>query len=127
MTVLVGYLPTREGEAAVEAGLREAALRGQRVVIVNSPRRGAPVDSHDAAAALVARAQEAGVEAQVLQPLHEDDLPQTLERLVAETAASLVVIGIRHRSPVGKLILGSDAQRILLDSSVPVLAVKAAR
>ncbi|QSE85196.1 hypothetical protein JWS14_15660 [Rhodococcus koreensis] len=31
---------------------------------------------------------------------------------------------IRHRSPLGKLLLGSIEQRILLDSPAPVLAVE---
>ncbi|MEV0622721.1 universal stress protein [Nonomuraea sp. NPDC050404] len=130
MTILVGYLPTPEGEAAVDAGLREGALRGERVIIVNSPRRGAPVDEHkidDAAgSALLRRAREAGVDAELRQPLHDDDLPETFERLVAETGATLIVIGLRHRSLVGKFIMGSEAQRILMESTVPVLTVKTA-
>jgi nucleotide-binding universal stress UspA family protein len=129
MTILVGYLPTPEGEAAVDAGLREGAMRGERVIIVNSPRRGAPIDEHkidDAAGAeLLKRARDAGVDAELRQPLHDDDLPGTFERLAAETDATLIVIGLRHRSLVGKFIMGSEAQRILMESSIPVLTVKA--
>jgi nucleotide-binding universal stress UspA family protein len=131
MTILVGYVPTPEGEAAVDAGLREGALRGERVIIVNSPRRGAAVDEHkidDAAGAeLLRRAREAGVDAEVRQPLHEDDLPETFEELVKESGGTLIVIGLRHRSLVGKFIMGSEAQRILMEASVPVLTVKAAQ
>ncbi|MFC0457684.1 universal stress protein [Arthrobacter liuii] len=39
--------------------------------------------------------------------------------------ASLIVIGLRHRTQVGKFILGSHAQQILMRADRPVLAVKA--
>ena len=52
------------------------------------------------------------------------DVAETLIGTAEETEATLIVIGLRRRSPVGKLILGANAQRILLDSPCPVLAVK---
>lgn len=128
MTILIGYVPTPVGEAALEAGLVEAAARGDDVVIVNSPRRGATVDAdlvdEAAAAKLLARATEAGVSARVDHTAHGADVVETFDDLVASTGARLIVIGLRRRSPVGKALMGSDAQRILLDAGVPVLAVK---
>lgn len=130
MTILVGYLPTPQGEAALDAAIAEAALRDTDLVVVNSPRRGATVDADlvgdDASTVLVERASARGVTARVDHALHED-LADTLHSLVQETGADLVVIGLRHRSPVGKLLMGSDAQKILLSAEVPVLAVKAPR
>lgn len=130
MTIVIGYVPTPEGEAALREGLAEAAAHGDEAVILNSPRRGSTVDADlvdDAAGAdLVAKASAQGVTARIEQPQHGSDIVETFESLVRSTGARLIVIGLRRRSPVGKLVLGSDAQRILLDASVPVLAVKPA-
>ena len=46
-------------------------------------------------------------------------------KVVRETDAALLVIGIRHRSAVGKMFMGSTAQTLILDCPCPVLAVKA--
>jgi nucleotide-binding universal stress UspA family protein len=53
------------------------------------------------------------------------EAPDDLLQVADETGAELIVIGLRKRTPVGKLIMGSNAQRILLEARCPVLAVKA--
>ncbi len=128
MTVLVGYVPTPEGEAAFDAALAEAERRREPLLLLNSPRRGAPVSADVApesvVQAMTARAQAAGVDLQVRQEAHDGEISDEVLRVAQETDASVIVIGLRKRSPVGKLLMGSSAQRILLDADRPVLAVK---
>lgn len=52
------------------------------------------------------------------------DIAEQLHTTADESGADLIVSGLRRR-PVGKLILGSAASRILLTVSAPVLAVRA--
>ena len=128
MTVLVGYLPTPEGEAAFTAALDEARRRSERLVLLNSPKSGAPVSADVAPDAAVqemsSRAAAASVELEVRQSAHSGEVAEEVLRVAEETDASVIVIGLRKRSPVGKLLMGSSAQRILLDADRPVLAVK---
>jgi nucleotide-binding universal stress UspA family protein len=128
VTVLVGFVPTPEGEAAFTAGLEEARRRGEDLLVLNSPRGGAPVSADVAPPELVqqlsTQAETVGVALQVVQTPHSGDLADTVLGAAEEHDASVVVIGLRRRSPVGKLLLGSSAQRILLDADRPVLAVK---
>ncbi|MGW6172424.1 universal stress protein [Arthrobacter sp. NPDC055138] len=130
MSILVGYVPTPVGEAAVAAGIAEAKLRNEELLIVNSTREGALVDKTVASESDILRlktaADAAGVIAEVLRPTHRDDLAEEILELAREREVSLIVIGLRQRSQVGKFIMGSHAQRILLQADRPVLAVKAA-
>ncbi|MEV0152231.1 universal stress protein [Micromonospora sp. NPDC050686] len=128
MTVLVAYIPTPEGNAAFTAGVEEAGRRRERLLVLNTPREGALVSadvaSEAAVAALVERAEAAGVDVEIRQDAHAGDLAEEVVRVAEAVDASVIVIGLRRRSPVGKLIMGSSAQRILLDADRPVLAVK---
>jgi nucleotide-binding universal stress UspA family protein len=128
MTVMVGYLPTVEGEAAFAAALDEALRRSEPLLLINSPRGGAPVSADAAApedlAALAVRGSEAGVSLEIRQPSHTGELSEALLTAADEADASVIVIGLRRRSPVGKLFLGSAAQQILLNATRPVLTVK---
>ena len=127
--VVVGYVPSPEGRAALERGAAEARLRGARLVVVNASRGDALVDPRYLGAAAVADLETElaglGLEAELRQLSVGDDVAEDLDRVAEEVGAELVVIGLRRRSPVGKLILGSAASRILLTVGRPVLAVKA--
>lgn len=129
MTVIVGFLPTPEGRAALDAAMAEARRRAARLLIVNASRGDALVDknipSKDELAQIESRLQASGISYALHQESHVDDLVDTLLGLVEDPYDDLIVIGLRPRSPVGKLFLGSNSQRILLGSPAPVLAVKA--
>jgi nucleotide-binding universal stress UspA family protein len=128
MKILVGYVPTPEGEAALTAAAAEAELRGASVVLVNTSRGDAYVDQRYANQAELdaaeARLRASGVEVVIRHGVGGGDVAGELLRVAAEEQVELIVLGLRRRTPVGKLILGSTAQRILLESPVPVLSVK---
>lgn len=128
MKILVGYVPTPEGEAALEAAGKEAVLRGATILLLNTSRGDAYVDARYAnaeeLAAAEARLRDQGVEVTVQQAVGSGDVAGELLKAAAEEEVVLIVLGLRRRSPVGKLILGSTAQRVLLEAPVPVLAVK---
>jgi len=129
VTVVVAYLPTPAGEAAFTAGLAESERRNEPLVLVNSPHTGAPISNtladEPTLARLRERATEHNVELDVRLDGHTDDLVDKLLSIADEVDASVIVIGLRHRTAVGKLLMGSNAQRILLHTVRPVLAVKA--
>jgi nucleotide-binding universal stress UspA family protein len=130
--IVVGYVPKPEGEAALRLAAEEAKLRGASLVVVNSHRGGRELDGRESSSAeahldqVRAQLTEAGIEHEVRSLVRGADPADDLVAVAAEVAADLIIIGLRRRSPVGKLILGSNAQRILLDAPCPVLAVKAA-
>ena len=130
MTVLIGYVPTPIGEAALEAGSPRPPHRNEDAVILNSPRRGSTVDGHlvddQAGADLVERARRRASPPASTTPTTARTSWTRSRPSSSAPAASVVVIGIRRRTPVGKLVMGSDAQRLLLELDVPVLAVKPA-
>ena len=131
MAIVVGYVSSPEGRAALRRGVEEARLRGVKLVVISSNKGGRELDLDEARRseaeleAIRAEVQAEGVEPDVRQMVRGLEPAEDLINVATEVNADFIVIGLRRRSPVGKLILGSNAQRILLDAPCPVLAVKA--
>lgn len=125
--IVVGWTPDQFGEVALHRGVEEARLRAGRVVVVNATRGDALVDDRFAddeqLVRLTAELAASGVEVDVRRSMGADVGDQVLA-VAQDVSADLVVIGLRRRSPVGKLLMGSVAQRILLGADCAVLAVK---
>jgi len=127
--VVVGYVPKPEGEAALLRAVEEARERGLSLVIVSSQREDETNEEWirkteaDLAAARE-RLDRTGIAYEIRHTVAGVGAADDLVEIAEETDADLLVIGVRRRSPVGKLILGTQAQRILLDAPCPVLVVK---
>jgi nucleotide-binding universal stress UspA family protein len=119
MSIVVGYVATPEGRAALRRAAEEAKLRGVTLVVINSNRGGrdlGPEENlrHEQQLADVRKQlDEANVSSEVRQLVRGLDPSEDLIAVAEEISAEMIVIGLRKRTPVGKLILGSNAQRIL--------------
>lgn len=125
--IVIGYTADRFGRAALEHGIAEARLRGTSLLVINSTSGEAYVDpafAHEDEVHDVERhLGECGVGYELVQPVGVDTARELLTAMERDDA-ELLVIGVRHRSPVGKLLLGSVSQQVLLECPKPVLAVK---
>ena len=127
MTVLVAYNESPQGEAAFAAAVEEAARRETSLtVLVLTPQPDdAPVPSH-----LVHLLQTvAGADDSVEVAFRSDriDVADAILDHAETVEAEIIVMGSRKRTPVGKFLLGSTTQRVLLDAAVPVLVIRATR
>jgi nucleotide-binding universal stress UspA family protein len=131
MAIVVGYVPTPEGRAALRRGAEEARLRGTRLIVINSNRGGREMTSGDSVrheadlADVRAQLERDAIDHEVRQMVRGLEPAEDIIAVAEEVGADFIVIGLRRRTAVGKLILGSNAQRVLLEATCPVLAVKA--
>jgi len=117
MSICVAVTDSNEGQAALEAAAREAAQLNAPLLAVNLT--GSDLD-------ISAFAGEQPYEVVVpSSPSGLDEVEQVLKVIEDHPEVTRLVVGVRRRSAIGKAVLGSIPQRLILDAEVPVLSVKA--
>lgn len=129
MTILVAYAPRPEGNAALQKGIELAKQQQVKLLVVNASPGGHDEDAAMADASDIERIENllesSGVDGEVKQFVRGNDAVTEIEALISSRNIDLVIIGLRKRTAVGKLLLGSVAHDILMSVPCPVLAVKA--
>jgi len=130
MPVVTGFRHGRASRVALDRAIEEARQRQLRLIVVHSMRG----DEREELERVVAARHEfealeqeltrRGVDHELVEYARGNTPAVDIIETARERRAQLIVIGIRRRSAVGKLVLGSTAQEVLLAADCPVLAVK---
>jgi nucleotide-binding universal stress UspA family protein len=130
MKILIGYDGTNVAKEALNLAKIHAKSFGAAVDIVTSMEKGTESEREDIEQA------ERGLEwARSL--FEEDEIKcnthllirglapgEDLVQFAKENQSDEIVVGVKRRSKVGKLLMGSTAQYIILQASCPVVCVK---
>ena len=129
MTILVAYAPRPEGRAALDKGIEIAKRRQETLLVVNAGPGGQQEDASLAPGFEAEKLEEylatLEINAEFKQFVRGKSAVDEINDLVESRDISVLVIGLRKRTAVGKLLLGSVAQELLMTVSCPVLCVKA--
>jgi nucleotide-binding universal stress UspA family protein len=130
MTVALAHQVSPTGRIALTLAATEARYRGTALAVLHVTESALDADTTDAYRAGIADEIERalGPDTDLDWDLHLRssglDVGEQLVELTDKVGAELLVIGARRRSPVGKALLGSVTQTIILEANVPVLVVK---
>ncbi len=113
MSVCVAVTDNKEGHAAFAAAIEEAAHLGVPLLVVNLTAAQLDTSNDEVSIELVVPGGTADL----------DEVEQVLKVLDDRPEITRLVVGVRKRSPVGKALLGSIPQRLILEANVPVLSV----
>ena len=124
--ILLAYVPSATSEAAFAFAVEEAELRGASLLVLASERAPDPRKARGVTdqRPLQERLEETGLGFELRTVPKRDDPADDILDAVEHDDVDLVILGIRKRTPIGKILLGSTSQRVAIEAPVPVVMVK---
>ncbi len=130
MKILVGYDGTNSAKEALSLAKSHARAFGASIEVVTSMQKGTESERNNIEQA------ERGLE-YAKSLFEEADIPcnthllirglsagEDLVEFANENQIDEIVVGVKRRSKVGKLLMGSTAQFVILQANCPVVSVK---
>ena len=124
--ILLAYVPSATSEAAFDFAVEEAERRDASLLVLASERAPDPRKARGVTdqRPLQERLEETGLGFELRTVPKRDDPADDILDAVEHDDVDLVILGIRKRTPIVKILLGSTSQRVAIESPVPVVMVK---
>jgi nucleotide-binding universal stress UspA family protein len=131
MNILVGYDGSNAAKDALKLAKNTAKAFDAKIIVVKSVTSHQPLDPG------IFKAADEKLEWEIQNQINGDMIRYETRLLVSSRSSgenlvwfaeqsniSKIIIGVRKRSKVGKLLLGSTAQYVILHAPCPVVSIK---
>jgi len=133
MKIMVGYDKSNASKEAVKYAKKHAVAFNAKVYIVTSVAQSRELEIEDiqkvetGLKALKRSFKSDKIDCEAYAKVSALSPGECLVEFAMENDIDEIFIGVRRRSKVGKLLLGSNAQYVILKANCPVVAVKLPR
>jgi len=130
MQILVGIDGSNTSREALKIAIKSANAFSADIIAVNSMATGTADENEEIRTAektladVKTEIENGGVKCSTHLLIRGNSAGEDIVEFAEENAVDLIVIGIRRRSRVGKILMGSSAQYVILKAGCPVLTVK---
>jgi nucleotide-binding universal stress UspA family protein len=130
MSVIVGYMSSDRGRAALDLGLEEARMRDTGLVVLHSLHGAGVDDDEDVVASdreletIDEMLSKEGINYSIHNFVRGNSPAEDIVQAAKDYDGQLIVIGLRQRTSAGKFLLGSNAHDILMNAPCPVLTIR---